>query len=190
MEPSSARLDTLASVGAYLSGHFLLTTGRHSDRFFLLARLTEHPEMLQSWAEALAARLASYRPGAVIGPAMGGVIPAYAVALAMKGPRALFCEKDESGSMILKRGFRIDPGESVVVVEDAVTTGSSVSKVIEVVEREGGTVRAVAALVDRTGGRAPWPYPYETVLSLQVESWLPEACPLCRAGVALTAPKR
>lgn len=187
---STERLDELEEIGAYLSGHFLLTTGRHSDRFFLMARLSERPRLMQRWAEQLANAIRPFQPAAIVGPAMGGVIPAYAVALALGGVRAMFCEKEGSGEMALKRGFRLDPGEEVVVVEDAVTTGASVAKVIAAVARAGGRVAAVAALVDRTGGRAPWPVPLLSVLSLTVKSWEPEQCPLCRAGRELTEPKR
>ncbi|MCL6562310.1 MAG: orotate phosphoribosyltransferase [Firmicutes bacterium] len=180
-------LEELKETGAYLEGHFLLTTGRHSDRFFLMARLTEHPRRLERWTDHLALRVRRFSPRAVVGPAVGGIIPAYALARALDA-RALFCEKVDQG-MAFRRGFRLEPGEPVVVIEDAVTTGSSVQKVIDAVQAAGGMVRAVAALVDRTGGHSPWPYPYEACLRVRVDSWEPSDCPLCRAGVPLERPK-
>ncbi|MBX5466346.1 MAG: orotate phosphoribosyltransferase [Firmicutes bacterium] len=180
-------LEELRETGAYLEGHFLLTTGRHSDRFFLMARLTEHPERLERWVQHLAERVRRFRPEAVVGPAVGGIIPAWALARIL-GVRALFCEKVD-GTMAFRRGFVVGAGEPVVVVEDAVTTGHSVQQVIDAVVAAGGTVRAVAALVDRTGGEAPWPYAYEACLRVRVDSWEAAQCPLCRAGVPLSRPK-
>ncbi len=183
-------LQQLAEIGAYLEGHFELTTGRHSRYFFLLARLTERPWLLAQWAKELVARLQDDGPvGAVVGPAMGGIIPGYAVAQEMKGVRMIFAEKGPDQAMVLRRGFQLALDEPVVVVEDAVTTGASVSKVIDAVEGQGARVVAVAALVDRTGGKAPWAIPLRSVVSLDIPSWLPEQCPLCASQMALVRPK-
>lgn len=183
-------LQELKDVGAYLKGHFLLTTGRHSDQFFLLARLTERPRVLSRWAERLQEQIAALGPvDAVVGPAVGGIIPAYAVAYALNGPKAIFAEKASDDTMIFRRGFTLSPGQNVVVVEDAVTTGASVGKVLDAVKATGATVKAVAALVDRTGGNPPWPLPFLSVLSLTVPSWSQDECPQCREGRELVSPK-
>ncbi len=183
-------LGLLREVGAYLRGHFLLTTGRHSDQFFLLARLTEHPDALEPWSEALARRLSPYGVRTVVGPAVGGIIPAYAVASHWPGSRMLFAEKDGKGGMMFKRGFSIEPGESVVVVEDAVTTGSSVAKVVAAVKSAGGKVAAVGALVDRSEGRLRFDEPLVALVRVDnIPHWEPSNCPLCREGVELTRPK-
>lgn len=182
-------LADLEDVGAYLRGHFLLTTGRHSDQFFLFARLTEYPHRLRPWVRLLAERLRPYGARTVAGPAVGGIIPAYAVAAEWPDTRVIFAEKDEAQGMTFKRGFQLKAGEPVVVVEDAVTTGSSVRRVVDAVARLGGTVVAVGALIDRSGGQADWGCPFESVLRLTVPSWLPEECPLCRADIPLTRPK-
>ncbi|PSR20984.1 MAG: orotate phosphoribosyltransferase [Sulfobacillus acidophilus] len=180
----------LRQARAYLTGHFALTTGRHSDQFFLLARLTERPDWLYPWAKELAGRLTPYRPAIVVGPAMGGIIPAFAVAAQWPGTRMLFAEK-EGGAMRFKRGFQIEPGEPVIVVEDAVTTGGSVAQVIEAVEGLGGQVRAVGALVDRSQGSLAFSAPFEAVLRApNIPAWEPHECPLCRQGVPLTRPKQ
>lgn len=181
---------SLKESGAHLDGHFLLTTGRHSNQFFLLARLTEHPNLLTPWAEALAKRLKPYRPTTVVGPAVGGIIPAYAVASFLPQTRVLFAEKSEDGGMAFKRGFRIGSGERVVVVEDAVTTGSSVKKVVDAVQKLGGATVAVGALVDRSQGGLRFQEPLEALLRVtDIPNWDPAECPLCREGVELTRPK-
>lgn len=193
-DPAAEQADwlrQLSELHGYLEGHFELTTGRHSNQFFMLARLTERPWMLKLWAERLAGTIVDQCGpiSAVVGPAMGGILPAYAIGSEMKGVRVLFAEKSSDQTMVLKRGFRVDAGEPVVVVEDAVTTGSSVMKVIRALETEGAAVRAVATLVDRTAGRAALPVPLLSVVSLEIASWIPSECPLCASGMALTRPK-
>lgn len=190
MMANDERLRELEDIGAYLRGHFLLTTGRHSDQFFLLARLTERPPLLSRWAERIAEKLRPLGPiDAVVGPAVGGIIPAYAVAEALAGPKAIFTEKAADGTMALRRGFTLSPRERVVVVEDAVTTGSSVQKVLDAIDGTGAQIIAVAALVDRTGGKPPWALPFVPVLTLTIPSWDPSDCPLCKQQVPVIAPK-
>ncbi|MCY0878034.1 MAG: orotate phosphoribosyltransferase [Firmicutes bacterium] len=179
----------LEASGAYLRGHFLLTTGRHSDQFFLLSRLSERPDWLWVWARALAERLEPFGVRTVVGPAVGGIIPAFAVASCWPGSRMLFAEKDTRGGMSFRRGFAISPGEAVVVVEDAVTTGKSVAAVIAAVEGAGGEVRAVGAWVDRSQDGPAFRPPLVALLKADVPHWSPDACPLCRQGVPLSRPK-
>jgi orotate phosphoribosyltransferase len=180
----------LEESGAYLKGHFLLTTGRHSNQIFLLARLTERPDWLSPWAEALAGRLEPYRCHTVVGPAVGGIIPAYAVAGYWPGARMLFAEKSDDGMMRFKRGFRIEPGEKVVVVEDAVTTGSSVAKVVAAVKEQGGLVQAVGALIDRSEGSLRFSEPLVSLIQTgHIPNWDPQDCPLCQQGMPLSRPK-
>lgn len=181
--------ESLRSSKAFLEGHFLLTTGRHSDQFFLLARLTEQPALLDIWAEALAERLEAFGIQTVVGPAVGGIIPAYAVASHMPHTRVIFAEKS-ADQMVFKRGFHIEPGESIAVVEDAVTTGSSVAKVVTAVNEAGGQVRVVGALINRSQGPLQFREPLEALLSVDnAPNWDPADCPLCRQGVALQRPK-
>lgn len=182
--------ESLKQSGAYLEGHFLLTTGRHSNQFFLLARLTERPDWLDPWAHALAERLRGHALRTVVGPAVGGIIPAYAVASHLADTRVLFAEKSDDGGMVFKRGFHIEPGERVAIVEDAVTTGSSVAKVVDAVKRAGGMVDVVGALIDRSQGALRFQEPLEALLRVEnIPNWDPTACPLCQEGVPLSRPK-
>jgi orotate phosphoribosyltransferase len=182
----------LTEVGALREGHFVLTSGRHSDRFFLLARLFEHPDAGGRVAAALARRVAA-QPGTlpvdcVVGPAMGGIILAYEVARAL-GARALFAEKRDGGGMALRRGFRLAAGERVLAVEDALTTGGSVAQAIAAAEAQGAEVVAVAAVVRRGQHTPPFAQPVVALLEDDARDWPPAACPLCARGSEAVRPK-
>jgi orotate phosphoribosyltransferase len=184
-------LEDLQEVGAYLRGHFLLTTGRHSDTFVLLARLTEWPERLAPWMSLLEQKLGSIPARTIVGPAVGGIIPAYQFAVTHGNSRVLFAEKEADGTMRFRRGFQFEPGEPVIIVEDAVTTGSSVMKVMDAVRRQGGRVAAIGALVDRSREPLPWDLPFQSVITLRgIENWPADECPLCQAHVPLASPKK
>lgn len=116
----------------------------------------------------------------VIGPALGAVQMAYEVSRAL-GCENFFAER-EDGAMTLRRGFAIQPGQRVLVVEDVVTTGGSVREVLEIVRQAGGVIVGVGSIVDRTGGRIDFGVPFHSVVSMEVESWEPGECPLCKAG--------
>lgn len=178
----------LAETGADLRGHFLLTTGYHSPRFFLMARLGEHPARMNRWAQALAELLAPYPARILVGAALGGIIPAYATAL-FSQRRVLIAAKTAEGGMALPPDS-LEPGEPVIVIEDAVATGSSIRKVTGAVMEQEGMVVAIGALVHR-GSPISWAVPYHPVYALDtpVAMWLPEHCPLCQAGVPLKKPK-
>jgi orotate phosphoribosyltransferase len=191
--PESVRT-LLGATGAYLdSGHFVLTSGLHSDRFFLLPLALAHPPV-GAWLGRALAQLGKARLGAapptVVGPAMGGVLLGYEVARAV-GARAMYAEKTPQGTMELRRGFRLSPGEKVWVVEDAVTTGGSVERTLEAVARAGGRPEAVLALVYR--GQAEPSFarqlPFAWLLREEAPAWPPALCPLCQAGIPWTAPK-
>ena len=181
----------LIDCGALLRGHFLLTSGRHADSFVQCSQVLQYPR----YAERLGAELAEQFKGidadTVVGPAMGGIILAYEVARAL-GLRAMFTEKVPEG-MRFRRGFHIKSGEKVIVVEDVVTTGGSVAKAAQAVEELGGKVVAMGAIVDRSGGE--WcrseeeGVPRRALLTLSLESYPPEECPMCRAGAPLVLPK-
>ncbi len=177
--------------GALKEGHFLLTSGRHSPRFYLLALLFQDPRRAARVGRALALLFSREEPQAVVGPAMGGVIPAYEVARAL-GARFLFAEKaEEEGERVflLRRGLRISEGEKVLVVEDVVTTGGSTRGVVELVRRWRGEVVGVGAVVDRSGGRASFDVPFRALLREEVPDYLPSLCPLCARGLPLVSPK-
>lgn len=177
-------LALLEQRGAMLSGHFLLSSGLHSDRFIQKFRIFEDPPTAEAVCGALAELLRPARPQLVISAAVGGIIPGYVVAKAL-GVRDIFVEK-EGGVPVLRRGFAIAPGERVAVVEDVMTTGRSTAEVVGVVQAAGGDVVAIGAVVKR--GKPQLPVPVTALLDLPLQDFQPKECPLCRQGVALQDP--
>ncbi len=171
---------------ALLNGHFRLTSGRHSGQYMQCAQVLQYPEYASQLCSDLAERFAGIKVDTVIGPALGGILVAYEVGRAM-GVRTIFTER-EQGVMSLRRGFVIEPGERVLVVEDVVTTGGSVKEVIDVVRRTGAEVVGVGVLVDRSNGKVDFGVKTEAVLPMEIQSYDPEACPLCREGLPLVKP--
>jgi orotate phosphoribosyltransferase len=166
--------------GALMEGHFKLTSGRHSNRYMQCAQVLQYPAYTEELARHLAERFADEKIDYVVGPAMGGIIVSYEVARQLKVP-SMFTERQD-GQMSLRRGFTIQPGDRVLVVEDVVTTGGSVVEVMDVVRNFGGNIVGVGVLVDRSGGKVDFGVPLQSVLSMDIESWEAESCPLCKAG--------
>lgn len=166
--------------GALLNGHFILTSGRHSNQYMQCAQVLQYPGYTEDLAKHLADKFRNDGVEVVIGPAMGGIIVAYEVARQLGVP-ALFTERQD-GAMTLRRGFTIKPGQKVLVVEDVVTTGGSVKEVIEVVREQGGEVVGVGVLVDRSNGQVSFGVKQEPVLAMDIQSWTTEECPLCKTG--------
>lgn len=177
-------LSEMEARGAILSGHFRLSSGRHSDRFVQKFRILEDPALVVRVAEALLERLEPLDATVVVSAAVGGIVLGYECGRQL-GTRAIFVEK-EQGTATLRRGFALAPGERVLLVEDVVTTGLSVREVIDVVQAQGGVVEAVGTIVQRApvefGVRAA------TLIDLPIDSYEPAQCPLCRAKVPLTEP--
>ncbi len=169
------------------TGHFLLTSGRHSNKYLQCAQLLQYPKATEQVVKKLAENVKDLGIQTVIGPAMGGIIVSYEMARQLDA-RAIFTERGEDGKMALRRGFTIKPGEKVLVVEDVITTGGSVKEVISVVKELKGDIAAVAALVDRSGGKVDFGVPAYYALNLEVESYLPEECPLCRENIPIEKP--
>lgn len=168
---------------ALLEGHFLLSSGLHSQRYLQCARVLMDPPVATRLGAQLAEMLRpvlSGAPGAVVAPALGGVLVAHEVARAL-GCRGLFTERQDGG-MTLRRGFALAPGEPVVVVEDVITTGGSTRELIDAVVARGARVVAVGSLVDRSGGRADLGVPWRSLLTLEVPTWKAALCPLCAQG--------
>ncbi len=165
---------------AILKGHFLLTSGRHSDRYIQCALVMQHPEVCAELCEVIASKLPPVSVDVTIGPAMGGITLAYEMGRRL-GTRALFAEREE-GKMSLRRGFSLKPGERVLVCEDVVTTGGSAKEVADMARAMGCEVTAIACLIDRSGGKADLGYPLLSVVRMEVQSWPQEECPLCKAG--------
>ncbi len=171
--------------GALLRGHFLLSSGLHSDRYLQCALVLQHPAAAEKLCAALAAQAqADDRIGVidlVVAPALGGVIVAHEVARAI-GVRALFTERDDQRVMKLRRGFEIKPGERALVVEDVVTTGRSTCEVMEVVRAHGGVIAGVGSLIDRSGGAIELGVPRHALAVLEAPTFAPTQCPLCAQG--------
>lgn len=166
--------------GALLNGHFRLTSGRHSSQYMQCAQVLKFPAYTERLSQHLASKFAGDGIELVAGPAMGGIIIAYEVARQL-GTENIFCER-ENGQMALRRGFEVKPGQRVLVVEDVVTTGGSVKEVMEVITGLGGIVAGVGVLVDRSGGQVDFGVKTEAVLTMDIESWEEERCPLCQEG--------
>lgn len=173
-------------TGVLQEGHFVLASGRHSGRYMQCARIFEYPAYAGELCRALAEGFRESRVDVVIGPALGAVQMAYEVSRHLNC-RNIFAERVE-GAMALRRTFAIKPGERVLVVEDAVTTGGSVKEVLELVRKAGGIPVGVGAIVDRSMGRADFGTEFHSVSRLDIESWPPEECPLCRDGVPVSRP--
>lgn len=179
-------MEMFRQTKALVEGHFLLTSGRHSAQYMQCAQVLQHPDLAARLGSALAEKWQGQGVETVIGPAMGGIIVAHEAGKAL-GTRALFTER-ENGSMRLRRGFVLNPGEKVLVVEDVVTTGGSVREVIEVVREAGAIPVGVGVLVDRSGGTADFGVPLESLLQLNIETFEADSCPLCAQGIPCIKP--
>jgi len=188
MLDSTGLLESMRAKEALLEGHFELSSGLHSDRYFQCALFLQHPAEAGAAAETLARLLREREVEVVVGPAMGAVTFSYEVGRAC-GTRALFTERKE-GMMTLRRGFRIEPGERVLVVEDVLTTGGSAREVIRVIQELGGKVVAAACLVNRSGGNPfeDLDIPLVALADVQARVWNPADCPLCKGGDVAVKP--
>ena len=166
----------LRESGAFLEGHFLLSSGLHSPSYVQCGQLLQYPGRAGLVCAALAELFKEERPDSVVGPALGGILVAYETARAL-GARALFTERAE-GEMAFRRGFVLSPGEKVLVAEDIVTTGGSVQETIAAVRARGGQVVGVAAIGNRNGGN-PFDVPFRSLASLDFPTYDPGECPLC-----------
>jgi len=173
-------LDLYKKTGALLTGHFLLSSGLHSEQYLQSALVLQQPDIATRLCADLAEHFKDLKIEVVIAPALGGVFVSHETARAL-GVRALFAER-MSGELTLRRGFMIKPGERVLVVEDVITTGKSTKETIEVVKKAGGIVIAAGSLVDRSNGKADLGVPYTSLVTLSVPAYMPEDCPLCKAG--------
>lgn len=177
-------LQIFRETGVMLEGHFLLTSGRHSDKYMQCAKLFQYPDISEKFSRELADKFQGI--DIVAGPAIGGIILAYEVARQLKVPN-IFAER-ENGVMTLRRGFSVPEGANVLVVEDVVTTGGSVKEVIELIRGLGGNVVGVGSIVDRSDGKVDFGVPFNAVVSMEVISYEPEKCPLCQQGIPAVKP--
>jgi orotate phosphoribosyltransferase len=179
-------LEIFRTHGALLEGHFILSSGLHSDRYIQCALVLQHPRVAEQLCSELAAKLRHLGATLVAAPALGGVIVSHEVARAL-GLRALFAERQE-GVMLLRRGFSLAPGEPTLVVEDVITTGGSTRETMAAVEQAGGKIVGVGALIDRSGGTVDLGVAKAALVTLAVQNYNPLDCPLCTSGLPAVKP--
>ncbi|MCL2276777.1 MAG: orotate phosphoribosyltransferase [Treponema sp.] len=187
-------IELLRESGALLEGHFLLSSARHSDKYFQCAKLLQHPKKAEKAFENVTASIKNdinngkLKIDVVAGPAMGGIIASYEIARQLDLP-SIFTERDENGKMTLRRGFELKKGDNVLIVEDVVTTGKSSLECAAVLETFGAVVSALACVVDRRTDEAndiPWPvYP---AVKIKAVSWEASVCELCKQGIPFIKP--
>ncbi len=167
-------------TGALLEGHFELTSGLHSNKYFQCALLLQNPHFAGEICGEIANNFKEFKVDLVAGPAVGGIIVAHEVARALN-IKSVFTER-VNGKMRLRRGFSVEKGQKVLLVEDVVTTGGSILELVSLFHDVGAEVVGVGSIVDRSGGKKPFPVPFRPLLALDVESFTPERCPMCKKG--------
>ena len=182
-------LELFRSTGAYLQGHFRLTSGLHSSEYLQSALVLQHPAAAEKLGRMLAEALRKTvheTVGLVVAPALGGLIIGHEVARAF-GTRLIFVERAD-GKMQLRRGFTLAPGEITVVIEDVITTGGTTQEVVDMLRLGGANVVAAGSIIDRSGGIASVGVPRVALVTMQVAAHYPEACPLCEQGIPVVKP--
>ncbi|MCS6918864.1 MAG: orotate phosphoribosyltransferase [Fimbriimonadales bacterium] len=178
-------LSDLERIGAVLHGHFLLTSGRHSDLYFEKFRLLEQPRLLTETVRAMLARIPNLSSvQAVVGPTLGGVVVAYEAARQL-GVRALYAEREGDGRAF-RRGSFLQHDTPVLVVDDVLTTGTSVREVLDLLQRHQAQVMGIGVLIDRSETPPDFGALLVSALRLPAETYAPEECPLCKQGLPLT----
>lgn len=185
---NQAVLDTLRKTNSLLEGHFLLTSGKHSDRYCQCAQLLQYPGKAKKVVAFLTEQVKELGATVVVGPAMGGIVVGYELARQL-GLRSIFTERDSEGSMTLRRNFTLSPEDKVIIAEDVVTTAKSTMETTAVIESYGAQVVALCAVVDR---RVPdaisLPYPVFSATKLDVQTFSADDCALCNSDIPLVQP--
>jgi orotate phosphoribosyltransferase len=179
-------LSIFKKTDALLTGHFLLTSGRHSDRYFQCAKVLQYPEYAEKLCKIISDKFRNVEIDTVIAPAIGGLVVGQEVARQLN-KRFIFAEREDK-KLSLRRGFTLDENEKVLVCEDVVTTGGSVFEVIDIVKNNKANVVGVGFIVDRSNGKVNFEYPQFSTLKLEVVSYQPDECPLCREDIELVKP--
>jgi orotate phosphoribosyltransferase len=186
-------ISLLRESGAMLEGHFLLSSGRHSDRYFQCARLLQYPEKAAAALSPAAARIkADIASGklevdAIAGPALGGIIAAYELGRQLGLP-AFFTERGDTGAMTLRRGFEVTRGQRILIAEDVITTGKSLRESAEVLENLGAKITALACVVDRREAGIEVSWPLYAACKVEAANWEAGACKLCQDGIPAVKP--
>ena len=179
-------LQAFRETGALLDGHFLLRSKLHSGQYFQCALLLQQMPLVERLGAALAAKFDAGTVDTVIAPAMGGLVIGQEMARQLR-KRFIFVEKEE-GKLVLRRGFKIAAGERILVVEDVITKGGRVQETLDIVRAHGGRVAGIAVVVDRSGGTVNFGVPMQSLGKLEVETFDPATCPLCKQGLPLVKP--
>jgi orotate phosphoribosyltransferase len=184
--PKEELLQIFRQTNALLDGHFLLTSGLHSSHYFQCAKVLQYPKYLHLFAGELAKHFEYSEIELVISPAIGGVVVGTEVGR-MLDVRTIFAER-ENGVMSLRRGFEMKKGERVLVVEDVVTTGGSVNEIIQLAKKADATLAGVGYIVDRSNGKTTFNAKTFSVLQMDVVTYSPDMCPLCKDGTPAVKP--
>ncbi|ADR18900.1 orotate phosphoribosyltransferase [Calditerrivibrio nitroreducens] len=179
-------LDVYKRHGAYLQGHFLLSSGLHSDTYLQTALVMQYPVIAESIIGELVKKVYDINFDTVVSPAIGGIRFGYEFARLLR-KRAIFTER-ENNEMTLRRGFSIKPGEKVMIAEDVVTTGKSTMECVKVALDHGAEVVGIVCMIDRSGGEANFAYPFFPLVRIKVGTYDPSDCPLCKQGLPLVKP--
>jgi orotate phosphoribosyltransferase len=184
--PQEELLNLFEEKGALMTGHFLLSSGLHSDKYLQCALVLQYPDIAARIGAAMAELFSDAKPECVVGPAIGGIVFAQEVARALD-VRGMFAER-EAGAMTLRRGFAVGKGERVLVVEDIITTGGSVQEVVDALKRMGANPIGIGVIIDRSGGRAHFDIPFKSLARLEVATFAESGCPLCQKGIPAYKP--
>jgi len=179
-------LQLFKDAGAFLEGHFVLTSGLHSPHYVEKFRILEHPAITARLCAQIAEDFSDAGATIIVGPMTGGILLAHEVGKTL-GIRAMFTERID-GKMMFRRGFRITPEDRILLVEDIVTTGGSIFEVIDAVKETGAEILGLGFLVDRSGGRVDFGIPSKPLITLDVVAYQPETCPLCQQGIPTSKP--
>ena len=179
-------LDLFLKTDALLNGHFLLTSGKHSDQYFQSAKVLQYPKYTETICSLIADHFKDKEIDTVISPAIGGIVVGQEIARQL-GKRFIFAEREDK-KLKLRRGFEISENEKVLVCEDVVTTGGSVLEVMDIVKNSGAEVVGVGMIVDRSNGKVDFGVPQKSTLQLEVVTYESEDCPLCKKGIPLVKP--
>jgi len=178
--------ELFVKAGALKEGHFRLTSGLHSAQYIDKFKILSKPVLAAPLLKEMAARWEDKNIDIVVGPAIGGIIIAYEIARQL-GTEGIFLER-KNGEMTFTRGFKIEPGQNVLVVEDVVTTGGSVTEVCEQVIKAGGIISGISILVDRSGGTVEFESETHALMTMELQVHEESTCPLCKEGVELLTP--
>ena len=179
-------MNVFKKTRAFLSGHFRLTSGLHSGHYLQCALVLQYPKDAERLGRAIADKFRRDNISVVAGPAIGGIIIAHEVARAL-GVRCIFGEREE-GKMKLRRGFHVKNNERVLLVEDVVTTGGSIKELAKIIKYAGGKIVGVGSIIDRSGGKTDFGVKFETLMTLNIETFEEESCPLCKEKILVAKP--